>query len=972
MKRLAWAIGILVVAPTWLGCGTILGLDKDYEEGPLPGAQTDAGDAASEADAQAKDVSNEPKPEGGDAQEGGDATQEEACVKTPEKCDGIDNDCDGVIDNNPQGVGTPCEVKTPANLKGPCKYSATVCDKTAKQLDCPQTVFAGSETCDGVDNDCNGTVDDGYQGSGQPCSVVTDPPVFGPCATGQTNCLEGDKGCTQTVKALPESCNAIDDDCNGTVDDVADINAECSEGHTPSVKASVAAWVCSVQGKCVVGTCVKPYEDCDGLPDNGCEANLLIELGHCGSCITFCDAMNAAATCSTGKCHYTCDATYANCNDDWTDGCESHLPDDMTNCGACGHVCVATTGSSECKAGLCVVNSCSSGLGDCDSDPDNGCETDLATSEIHCADCATACSTFHATPACVASVCQVTSCDNNWADCDNNAANGCEVNLLDDVNNCTTCGNKCTSTNGTPSCNGGKCGISCPTGSGDCDGVFATGCEVNTNSDVSNCGKCGHVCSAIHSTPACTNGSCSLTCTGGWADCDADASNGCETDLVNDVLHCGGCGTPCIGINATDMTCVAGECVNTCVVGFGDCDGDPHNGCETMTSNDLAHCGTCGVLCNPSHAQGANCIGGVCTATCLAGWDDCDGNLVLNGCETNLLADPDHCGSCSTACSHVHVTTPSCNSGSCNSPCATGWADCDGNLQTTGCEQNIATDVNHCGSCTTKCSTLNGTPGCGGGQCSITCTSGFADCNNNPGGDGCEINLKNDPVHCGTCTTNCTTSLPPHTTSGTCTTGACRVASCGAGWADTDQQFPDGCECQTDTIADACTGAATATTVAVGATINLPDASGWYTISSSSDQDWFQLSFPPNNTCDYGPTIKLVDASNQLRIQVFTDCSTTTTWLSCNYSGESGFATGAGFRTWDFTYGGTMNDKCRDCANPTCDSSQPDKDPTPGTSGYFLPKQPIFYVRVFSPATVTQCLPYRLLLTNKAHWPPTP
>jgi hypothetical protein len=37
---------------------------------------------------------------------------------------------------------------------------------------------------------------------------------------------------------------------------------------------------------------------------------------------------------------------------------------------------------------------------------------------------------------------------------------------------------------------------------------------------------------------------------------------------------------------------------------------------------------------------------GACSGACQAGFSDCDGNKQSNGCETNPLTDPRHCGGC--------------------------------------------------------------------------------------------------------------------------------------------------------------------------------------------------------------------------------------------------------------------------------------------------------------------------------------
>lgn len=175
------------------------------------------------------------------------------------------------------------------------------------------------------------------------------------------------------------------------------------------------------------------------------------------------------------------------------------------------------------------------------------------------------------------------------ADCDMNGS--CEV-ALGTVTNCQDCGDRCTAPAGaTASCDFATgCGWTCNAGFENCDLADGNGCEVNTNTSMSNCGGCGLVCGTTlaGARAACSVGDCIVSCQTGFADCNGDlmagsGSNGCEIDTRVSLMHCGGCGMLCElppgAANATPV-CMGSACRFTCTMGYRDCDGDLSNGCE--------------------------------------------------------------------------------------------------------------------------------------------------------------------------------------------------------------------------------------------------------------------------------------------------------------------------------------------------------------------------------------------------------
>jgi hypothetical protein len=184
-----------------------------------------------------------------------------------------------------------------------------------------------------------------------------------------------------------------------------------------------------------------------------------------------------------------------------------------------------------------------------------------------------------------------------------------------------------------------------------------------------------------------------------------------------------GCGLVC-STNHVDPVCAGGACGGTCHAGFADCNGDrQRDGCETAIATDLLNCGGCGVVCpSPAHATPV-CRAGVCGGTCGAGFADCNAQM-SDGCETDTSADPAQCGACHRACSGNNVD-PACTAGACTGTCKPGFADCNADKRSDGCETPVGGDVNNCGGCAVVCRGTAGR-GCVNGACSPTCDDGIA------------------------------------------------------------------------------------------------------------------------------------------------------------------------------------------------------------------------------------------------------
>jgi hypothetical protein len=183
-------------------------------------------------------------------------------------------------------------------------------------------------------------------------------------------------------------------------------------------------------------------------------------------------------------------------------------------------------------------------------------------------------------------------------------------------------------------------GSSC--GSGFCDGAgTCLGCLVD-----GNCPDSG----VPNTVTICDSGHCSYQCIDGYTECIPNGGGCVDTSI--DLDHCGACNHPCQFANATAV-CDNGTCgIEACDFGYGDCDGNAANGCETfLIGGDADNCGACGNSCDLPHTQLTLCSGGACQIlTCETGWGNCDSSTA-NGCETDLSGDPNNCGTCGRRCS---------------------------------------------------------------------------------------------------------------------------------------------------------------------------------------------------------------------------------------------------------------------------------------------------------------------------------
>nr|WP_240806783.1 MopE-related protein [Polyangium spumosum] len=342
-----------------------------------------------------------------------------------EICDGVDNDCDGQVDESPFGVNTPCGVNQP-----PCTTGLTACVNGA--LVCQGGTQPGAEVCDGVDNDCDGSVDEtpladapmgGQNGCwtepGECCTFGDlkwcPPPgascngtggLTAPCNTGKLVCQGLQKWvCATPNPPTPEACDGLDNDCNGLVDDgsISQVGDPCGSdtGECQSGALACAAGVLDCVGD--IGPtqelCDGKDNDCDGTIDNGVQAGGVCVVAYdttlypgdrssapCQPGILQCDGMGGAACAGgVGPSPEVCDGLDNDCDGkvdesgpgpDGIDGSANPAPPPAVNIGdPCGlNVGVCAEGKYACVNGqvTCAGGTASTDEG-CDC-LDNDCD----------------------------------------------------------------------------------------------------------------------------------------------------------------------------------------------------------------------------------------------------------------------------------------------------------------------------------------------------------------------------------------------------------------------------------------------------------------------------------------------------------------------------------------------------------------------------------------------------------------------
>jgi len=264
------------------------GVDNDCD------GATDCDDSDCAIDADGDGQS--PPPCGNDCND----SRSDVAVGATEICDGVDNDCNGRIDEDDPSLGMPCD--------GPdgdsCKEGVIAC--VSGRLRCTDRTGTAIEICDGVDNDCDGQVDEGEDLAGCTiyyldidCDGYGDAAVSGRCLCGPeystdytaTQWNDCDDWNALVNPGAAEICDGVDNDCDGQVDEGEDlagctiyyldldcdgygdaaVSGRCLCGPEYSTGYTATQWNdCDDMNATVCPICT---EICDGL-DNDCDGQV--------------------------------------------------------------------------------------------------------------------------------------------------------------------------------------------------------------------------------------------------------------------------------------------------------------------------------------------------------------------------------------------------------------------------------------------------------------------------------------------------------------------------------------------------------------------------------------------------------------------------------------------------------------------------------------------------------------------------
>ena len=274
---------------------------------------------------------------------------EGAVVPADELCNAEDDDCDGAVDEE--------LMRSCGSELGDCELGEELCTQ-GEWGSCEGGVGPTEESCDGRDNDCDGTVDEDAQ---QACYTGTVGTAgTGECREGQQQCVDGELGaCDGAVIPTDERCNQADDDCDGEIDENFDVQ-------TDALNCGTCGTACDDGADCCGGQC-RPLDTADDC--GACDAACLERGDRCivDAGVARCECGNEGRACEGGEWCVDGQCRCAN-DDDCGENqlcCDQACVDtDVGRCAACDGGACDPVSASACVDRTCVCGASGSACAD--------------------------------------------------------------------------------------------------------------------------------------------------------------------------------------------------------------------------------------------------------------------------------------------------------------------------------------------------------------------------------------------------------------------------------------------------------------------------------------------------------------------------------------------------------------------------------------------------------------------------------